>query len=322
MTAAAETAMTNRALAYGFFIAALSAAPLVHAATPERVAIPDTQVYPESITSTAKGDLIIGSNGKGSIYRAKAGSDRAELWIDPVKSGLVSMFGVFADERASTLWVCSRPPQGASPEVAGPYSAVRAFDLKTGDAKASYPMPDGAGSVCNDFAVARDGTLYVAETRGGRVLRLKKGASALEVWIKDERLAGADGIALGGDGAVYLNTYQSGRLFRVQVARDGAPGPIVELRTSLKLDHPDGLRSLGGNRFVMVEGGAGRVTEVTVTGDDAALRVLKDGDVGLTGVTATKGMAWAVNAKMVFRNDPNLRGQDPGPFFAYAVPLK
>ena len=61
--------------------------------------------------------------------------------------------------------------------------------------------PGGSGYA--DIAVAKDGTIYVADTAQGRVLRLKKGATALDVWASDPVvLATVDGLAILDDGAL------------------------------------------------------------------------------------------------------------------------
>jgi hypothetical protein len=52
--------------------------------------------------------------------------------------------------------------------------------------------------LCNDMVVAADGTVYVTDTLSGRILRLKKGASALETWATDPRWD-AKGPQLNGD---------------------------------------------------------------------------------------------------------------------------
>ena len=48
-------------------------------------------------------------------------------------------------------------------EDKGEATSVKAFDLKTGALKATYPVP-GDGGFCNDIAVAPDGTAYIADT--------------------------------------------------------------------------------------------------------------------------------------------------------------
>jgi sugar lactone lactonase YvrE len=290
-----------------------------YAATPQPVTIDDTNVYPESMTATASGDLIIGSSGKGTIYRAKAGSAKAEIWIDPKTSGMSAVLGVFADDKGKTLYVCSAA-LGAPPDKADALSALRTFDLATGAAKAAYPMPGGGKALCNDIAIGKDGAVYVSETLGGQVLVLKKGSSALETWIKDPKLGFVDGIALGGDGAIYVNTVTTGHMYRIPIAAGGAPGEITELTPSVKLGGPDGLRSLGGLRFLQAENQVGRVSIVTVSGTTATVTALKEGEPGITSAAQVKGQVWAINAKMAYRRDPASKGKDPNPFLVEPIP--
>jgi hypothetical protein len=291
-------------------------APRAVAAT--AIAIDDKDVFPESLTSTRAGDLIIGSSAKGAIYRAKGGASTATLWIDPKTSGMAAVLGVYADEPSRTLYACS-VALGAPPDKADSLSALRTFDLGSGAAKGAYPMPGGAKALCNDIAVAKDGTAYVSETIGGRVLRLRKGAAALEEWIKDPRLAGVDGIAIGGDGAVYVNTVTTGRMFRIAIGPDGAAGAITELTLSAPLAGPDGLRSLGGLRFLQAENRAGNVEVVTVAGDAAQISPFKTGEPGITSAAVARGDVWAINAKFAYQRDPALKGKDPNPFVVEPV---
>jgi hypothetical protein len=297
------------AISAGLCLGAASA----YAAGPSPIVIDDQNVFPESLTATAAGDLIIGSSSKGAIYRAKTGAATAAVWIDPKVSGMSALLGVYADEPSHTLYACSAA-LGAPPDKADSLSALRTFDLSTGAAKAAYPMPGGAKALCNDIATAKDGTAYVSETLGGQVLRLKRGSSALEVWIKDPRLAGVDGIAIGGDGAVYVNTVTTGHMFRIPVAADGSAGMITQLMPTAPLAGPDGLRSLGGMRFLQAENRAGNIEVVTVSGDQATITPIKTGEAGLTSAAVVKGEVWAINAKFAYRSDPALKGKDPNPF--------
>lgn len=294
------------------------AAPAWAASPPAPVLIDDTNVFPESLTATAGGDLIVGSSAKGGVYRARAGAAKAELWIDPRVSGMVGVFGVYADDKSRTLYACSLP-FGAPPDKADALSALRTFDLQTGAPEGDYPLPGGEKALCNDIAIAKDGTAYVSETRGGRVLRLRPGESQLAIWAQDPRLLGVDGVAVGGDGAVYVNTVTTGRMFRIRVGADGAAGPLEELAPSTPLGGPDGLRAIGGLKFIQAENGVGRVSEVTIAGDQALIAPLKTGEPGLTSAVLTHGQVWAINAKFAYRRDPALKGQDPNPFLIEPV---
>ncbi|HWA23047.1 MAG TPA: hypothetical protein VG735_11680 [Caulobacterales bacterium] len=304
--------------------AALGMAAAAHAKPVTVVTIDDKAVFPESITSTKAGDLIIGSTSKGAVYRAKAGSAKATLWLDPAKTGMRTVLGVFADDASNTLYVCSiAPPAAAGAARQLELAAVRTFDLKTGAAKGNYPMTDPSTAFCNDIAVGKDGAAYVSDTPNAQVLKLAKGASALTVWIKDERIASIDGLAVG-DGALYVNAVRTNKLFSIAMNADGSAGAITELTPSLPLANPDGMRGLGGNKFLQAEnsGTAGRITEVTVTGDKANIRVLKAAP-GATAITKVGNVVWVNDAKFAYRppNGP-LKDQSPEPFVETAIPFK
>jgi hypothetical protein len=88
--------------------ALLAAAALAYAAdTRTEITLPGTRVFPESMTSTIDGTLIVGSLGHGYVLRIAPGQTTAEEWIKPGTNGLNSVLGVYADERNKLLWVCS-----------------------------------------------------------------------------------------------------------------------------------------------------------------------------------------------------------------------
>jgi len=290
------------------------------AADRPEITFADGRIFPESVTSTKDGTLYFGSLGHDSVYRAAPASAKAETWIRPKSHGLQQVLGVFADEASGTLWVCASATggRGGAPFVGE--TALKAFSLGDASFRASYPFP--ANGVCNDIATAPDGTVYATDTTGARVLRLKKGANALDVWASDQTLlATADGIVLLADGAVYVNSVGQGTLLRIPVNRDGTAGPIAKLDTSKPLTRPDGMRSVGGQTLLLVEA-EGRLDEITVNGNRADVTILKDGLPWPTAVTVAGGMAYVTESGLAYMNDPKLRGQDPGPFRAVGIPYK
>jgi len=289
----------------------------LHAADRAEITFADGRIFPESVTSTKNGDLYFGSLGQDSVYRATSNASQATTWIKPKSNALMTVLGVFADEKAGVLWVCASASggRGGAPYVGE--TALKAFNLKDASFKASYAFP--GNGLCNDIAVAKDGTVYAADTIQARILRLKKGAAALDVWASDATLlAGADGLALLADGNLYVNSVTQGTLLRVIVNRDGSAGAITKLETSRPLMQPDGMRSVGSKTMLLVEG-AGRLDEVTITGDKADVKVLKEGLSGPTAVTLAGGTAYVTEAKLALRNDAT---KDPGPFKAVGVPYK
>jgi sugar lactone lactonase YvrE len=274
----------------------------------------DGRVFPESLTSTRDGTVYIGSLGLDSVYRVRPESAMGETWLAPKAHGLRSVLGVLADEPAGILWVCTSASggRGGAPFVGE--TALKAFRLADAAPTGSYPFP--GNGFCNDIAVAKDGTVYATDTTGGRVLRLKKGGSALDVWASDQTLlASADGISLLADGAVYVNSFGQGTLVRIPVKADGSAGAIAKLDTSRPLTRPDGMRAVGPMTMLLVEG-AGRLDEVTISGDNAEVKILKEGLAGPTAVTLVGKVAYVAEGRLNLRNEPNT---DPGPFRVVGV---
>ena len=248
------------------------------------VTINDTGTQAENLTSSQDGSVYFGSTAKGTIYRAAPGAGQAEPWILASTAGLTNVLGVLADDRTNTLWVCQNSTGGRGGAPVTGQTALRSFDLRTGASKGTFNFPSNGG-VCNDMAVAPDGTVYATESFANRIHRLRPGAKELDLWVPaNEQLAGVDGIAILADGAVYVNTFFAGLLFRIPVNADGSAGPMVQIATSVPFTRPDGLRSVGARTMIQAEG-QGRLTELTINGDRAEVRVLREGLSAATGVT-------------------------------------
>lgn len=264
--------------------------------TAPQITIPGTQVFPESVTSTGDGTMIIGSIGTHQIFRTKPGARRAEPWILPGTDGLQSVLGVFADEVSGTLYACSNTlapgtPAGAPP---APQGQLYAFDLGSGAPRGHHPLP-GAGALCNDIAVGPDGAAYATDTNNMQVVRLARGAPSVEVWAgngvfgpKDGLI---DGIAVLGN-RVLVSTLGSGRMFSVPILADGSAGPVTEIRLSRRIERPDAIRSMGPDSVLVVErgltgvmhralawvrGGGGALSRVNLAGDTGTVTTLRRG---------------------------------------------
>ena len=284
------------------------------AAPVTEITLPGTRIFPESITSLSDGTLIVASLGNGNVSRIAHGSTSVQEWIKPGTNGLNNVLGVYADEKSKLLWVCSN-----NMEKKGEATAVKTFDLKTGAGKGTYPLM-GDTALCNDVAVSIDGTAYVADTRQAIVWMLKKGATTLESAAKDTLLAGADGLAFADKNILIVNSVSAGKLLRLDLGADGKATKVTELKLSRPLERPDGMRALGKNRMLLAEN-SGKMSIVTYTADSATITTIKEGLEATPAVTATKGMAWIVEGKLNYRNDPKLKDKDPGLFKMFGVPL-
>jgi hypothetical protein len=257
-------------------------APVAYAAT---VSVPEKS-QPESITVAPNGDLILGSAGSTKIYRAKKGSDKAEVFVDVSADGAGTFLGVLADASTATLWACQIY---ATPPGSPPRSALRAFDLKTGAAKFRWDLP-GEKNLCNDFVVGPDKALYISDTVGAKIWRLKPGAAAPEMFSDDRTLFGIDGITFLGD-SLYENNVIFNKLYRVPIDATGKAGKPVDIWMDKPVKGPDGMRAANGKLF-LAENGAGKIDMVTVSGDTATITVLQEGLATPTAVEPAADMLW------------------------------
>jgi hypothetical protein len=79
---------------------------------------------------------------------------------------------------SNTLWVCSNDLSAIGVTVPSTESgsALKGFDLKTGEGKISAKLP-GDHTTCNDIAIGADGSVYVTNTSASEILRLSPGAN-------------------------------------------------------------------------------------------------------------------------------------------------
>lgn len=305
----------------GFCLIGLLAAcaTVPSASDPSDITIVGERVFPESVTSDAAGNIYV-SSFDGTIYRAPAGSTRAEPWIRPsAENGLTSLFGVLADDSRGLLWACNNPPFGGPPQP-GARSSLKAFDLATGALEASYDFPGEGPFACNDIAVDERGTTFATDTSGGRIFALAPGGNALTLFARDPALVGVDGIAFAEDGTMYINNVRQNTVQRVD--RNGsAYSGLTTLTLSQPVSGPDGLRSVSGNRFLQAEGSGNRVTYVDIEGDTATITPIRTGLDSSTAVTQVGDVAYANEGKGRYLFDASLRGQDPGTFMLRAFRL-
>jgi sugar lactone lactonase YvrE len=144
---------------------------------------------------------------------------------------------------------------------------------------------------------------------------------AVEV-ASDPLLAGADGLAFLGDATkLYVNSVTTGKLLRLDVAKDGKVSKITDLKLSRPLQGPDGMRAIDGKRLIVAEGN-GRTALAVPNGDSVEVITLKEGGMegGTPAVTVTKGMGWTIEGKLRQR-DANNPDADKGPFRLFPIPL-
>lgn len=266
----------------GALLAGLLTCGTVHAAadvSPATLPLP-ADWYPESVAVGPDGTFYVGSWRQGAVARIRSGADQPEVLVPPGSNGLSNGQGVLVDARHGLLWICSGT-FGFTTVPTRP-SALKGYDLATGAPRASYVMPEAG--YCNDLAQDDSGTIYVTDTLYPRVLRLRPGDEALQVWKEDAAFsAGPEGYKLNGIAIdrnhVYVSTVTAASyLLRIDVNADGSAGAVTRIDMPRTLKNADGIRSAGPDRLVIFESDAfghdgpygGQVSLATLAGNRAS----------------------------------------------------
>ena len=285
-------------------------------ATTGELLVPGDRIFPESITSSADGRVFIGSIGARRVFVVKPGTSSAEPWTEVGAEAPAGVLGVYADDKSNTLWACY-----SSVGPNGPPSAAAAYDLKTAQLKARYPLPT-TGAFCNDIAVGTDGTVFVTDTSNNEIDRLKPGGQTLDVWAGDGAFgakgAGVDGISILNN-HIYINTLNSSKIFGVALGADGKAGAVTEIKLDRAIERPDGMRAHHGNILLVESGGPGRLSLLKINADTGQLTTLKEGyPDGPVSVTVVGSTAYVLEAQLKALRDPNSK---TNPFRATTVAL-
>ncbi len=268
---------------------ALFAAAGAQAAAAADLLIGDAKSQPESLTVAPGGVLIVGSASSPFVYRVRAGSTTADKFIDASTEGAGTFFfGMLADVGSNTLWSCQLTPVPNTTPVRR-HTALRGFDLTSGTPKLRWNLP-GDDSTCNDFSIGPDRALYITDTANGRIYRLAPGASSAELYLEHRTLVGVDGITFL-DGTLYVNNVFFNKLYRIPVEQSGKPGTPEDIWMDQPVKGPDGMRAANGKLF-LAENASGVISELTVNGDRATVRVLKDGLKTPTGIEPAGDTLW------------------------------
>lgn len=251
------------------------------------ILIKDDKSQPESLAHAPDGTLIVGSASTPYVYKIKPGSTTPEVFIDARSEGPGTFFfGQLID--GGTVWSCMLTPVAGAMPVQR-HTALIGTDLKTGARKLRWNLP-GDNSTCNDFAVGPDKALYISDTANARIYRLAPGAQSAELWLENRLLTGIDGITFL-NGVMYINSVFFNNLYRVPVDAAGKPGSPVDIWMDEPVKGPDGMRAAGGKLF-HAENGAGKIDQITITGDRAHITVLKDGLNTPTAVEPAGDVLW------------------------------
>lgn len=220
--------------------------------------VAEKDLIPEGIAYDARtGSFFLGSIYKRKIVRV----DRAGKASDFSKQedGLWDVLGMKVDPARRTLWVCSAAGAAAGEQDGS--SGLFRYDLVTGRLISRHLLPGKPQPhLLNDVALGRNGEVFVTDSKGGGLYRLRPGQDQLEAFLEPGTLIYPNGIALSPDGKkLFVADFAKGLSIVDVMSRQVRPLPHPE---RVNVAGIDGLYYLQGERphdggLVAVQNAAG-----------------------------------------------------------------
>ena len=214
--------------------------------------VPEKDLIPEGIAHDPRtGSFFLGSTYKRKIVRI----DKAGKTTDFSKQedGLWDVLGMKVDPARRILWVCSAA--GASAGEQDGSSGLFRYDLVTGRLVSRHLLPGKPQPhLLNDVALGRNGEVFVTDSKGGGLYRLRPGQEQLEVFLEPGTLIYPNGIALSPDEKkLFVADFAKGLSIVDVASRQVRPLPHPERANVAGID---GLYLHGGS-LVAVQNSAG-----------------------------------------------------------------
>jgi len=272
------------------------------------ISLPGKQLFPESIAIESSGGVYLSSVTQAEILYLDPETGKAADFVESGAFGLASVGGLQLGPDGKVLYACNSDLGLTShPADGGP--ALLAFDVADRKRVSRWALP--GGGLCNDMAIAEDGTIYVTDSFVPRILVLRPDADELTPLTVDQRFSGK-GFNLSGiavlEGRLIVAKFNSGELFSV----DRASRQVEPLRLSQQLLQPDGIAVAGPDTLLVAESG-GRLSKLVLSGNNVDVTVLAEGLRGPSDVALADGRAFVLEGQLdrLPGFDPEARPPEP-----------
>ncbi|MBA2356784.1 MAG: SMP-30/gluconolactonase/LRE family protein [Acidobacteria bacterium] len=268
----------------------------------------EADFFPEAITyDRGSRRFLVGSLFKRKIVVIDEISGRVADYATWRESGFLSVLGLGADNTRGALYVLSAggaEMQGYRPEFDG-QSFLHRLQLSSGRQVSRLTPPAAAGGhLLNAIVQAPDGTIYMTDSKAGRLYRWRPGSTAIEPFVALGTYVYPNGLAWSGDGRALYVAHLDG-ISRVDVrTRDVS---LVGHPASMTLVGIDGLSEYRGDLIAVQNGvpGMSRVVRLHLTSDGSNVRSmdlldtnLPDHDMPTSGVVVGDGFYYVANSQL------------------------
>jgi len=208
-----------------------------------------------SFDPTSK-DYLLGDAALGAVYRLKPNGTMVKFIESNKANGISGVLGVLVDPARNELWVASAqlPQYARFDDALAGRSGLARFDLKTGAFKARYDVPEEAGPrLMSHLAIAKDGTLYIADGLAPNVYVVKPGSKEIEPLFSNPKLTDLRAIALSpNDQILYVADLSMG-VYGVDLVKKSGINFVVP--ENLNLGGITGMAREADGSLLLVQGG-------------------------------------------------------------------
>jgi sugar lactone lactonase YvrE len=263
--------------------AILSCSAVVFADTtvhPPQITFTANQAYPETASWSAKEKVFFVSSVRHGTVGKVTFDGKYTPFITDEK--LVSSVGVLADDAHNTLWVTNSDPGAGDRTNAatqGKLAGVAAYDETTGARRAYYDLGSlsPGAHFANDVSVDDAGNVYVSDSFSPTIFRIgvdgKTSIFAQNALFGEGNGFNLNGIAWDKEGFLIVGKYNSGELFRVNIAD---PTKVDRIELSEVLKGADGFHLVDSQHLIVTQNlGVDRTVELVSTDGWKSAKVVR-----------------------------------------------
>ena len=207
----------------------------------------ETELVPEGIDyAESTGLFYLTSVAKSKIIMVDSQSGKQKNFIDEQEYGFMPGVGIFADDDRNRLLALAGYFRQNETQT-----TLFIFDLKTGELQQKFTVPDSGRHFLNDLVVTSGGDVFITDTSGSAVYRLKNGKNRLENWLQSAAIQYPNGIALSDDNQkLYVASHTKGiRIIDLQTKKI-----LNEADSTNNTKGIDGLEFYKGNLYAIQNG--------------------------------------------------------------------
>jgi hypothetical protein len=183
----------------------------------------------------------------------------------------------------------------------------------------------------NDMVLAKDGTVYLTETKVGSIMRLRPNEANFQIIFRDQRLSGPNGIGAAGivlidDKVMAIANFGSGKLYTLSYGEETPR--LSEILLPRTIENPDGMGLAPDGSLIVLENGikSGQGRILRIAAPSAAgmhsIEVIREGMESPVNLDITpQGCAFVSEARIRHRLLPGHEAEVPYSFRIYQLQL-